>query len=1541
MDMAQGENGRRRSRLSVAVTSLLVIIAGCGGGVENFTGSSEGTPGPGVPTATAQVPKTPTATPGLPAAIRFVGAQPATIGVRGSGLPVQSTLTFQVTDAAGVPVSGVAVSFTLSGIGDETIQPTQTASDNDGLARTTLTSGDRAATVRVTAGVDRDGNGSLDLFAQSTAVSVFGAPPSQSRFGIAAERLNVFGRGLFGIQDKISVFANDRFGNAVPPGTAISFTSNGASVVNPTTTDTNGEATATLVSENNIPPTGIVTVLAYTRGEESFRDNNGNGVFDDGDTVLTDDVPEPFIDFRPLPGLDGSCPIPAPSWLCNNLFDAGLPFELFVDTNANGIWDPQGTSGQWDDNIVVFDAIPVTFSGYLVPPLASPASFTILEGGSQVFTLEVHDDLLNPLVGGSTITVTSTSDKVKVTGGSITIPDGESFNQIIDGLNRFEFVVSDAAADENPVEAAASILVTVTSQNGNGSFVVASGSVDAVPPEPTPTPTVPGLPTPTPLPPASIQFVGAVPANIGVRQSGLPEQAVLTFKVTDANATPVANVPVTFSVSGIGDETIYPTQAVTDIDGLARTALTSGIRAATVRVIAGTDSDNNGSLDLFAQSTAVSVFGAPPSQSRFGIAAEHLNVFGRGLFGIQDKISVFANDRFGNAVPPGTAISFTSNGASVVNPTTTDTNGAATATLVTENNIPSTGIVTVLAYTRGEESFRDNNGNGIFDCASGTMPPCPPATGPNADTILTDNFPEPFIDFRPLPGLDGSCPVPAPSSLCNNLFDAGLPFELFVDGNHNGIWDPQGTSGQWDNNIFVFDVIPVTFSGHLVPPVAFPDGFTILEGGSQAFTLEVHDDLLNPLVGGSTITITSSSDKVKIINGSITIPDGESFNQLVDGLNRFGFVVADAAADANPVESAASIIVTVSSQNGSGSFVVANGSVDVPVPLPTPTPAPPPAQIQLALFVNQASNNNDGTLTSVISALVTDASGAAVVDGVPVEFSLVAPIPAGVSVTSPGLTGQAAPCVLGFTVPAQPGDALSCVKYDQARQGQTVTVQATVQTPSGPLTSTQQIVLPDLRTATPTNTATFTPTSTFTPTATPTITPTPTPAAAHIQVALFVNQASNNGDGTLSAVISALVTDATGAAVGNGIPVQFSLIGPTPIPAGVSVTSPGFTGQAAPCTLGFPVVAQPGDALSCVKYDQARQGQTVTVQATVQTPSGPLTSTQQITLPDLRTATPTTTFTFTPTFTATPTATPTITPTPTPAAAHIQVALFVNQASNNGDGTLSAVISALVTDATGAAVGNGIPVQFSLIGPTPIPAGVSVTSPGFTGQAAPCTLSFPVVAQPGDALSCVKYDQARQGQTVTIQATVQTPSGPLTSTQQITLPDLRTPTFTPSSTPTRTATPTATATPTPSATPTPAAAHIRLTLFSALVSPNLDGTMTGVISALVTDATGAAIGNGVPVQFSILPVTPTPSGTPAVPAGVSVTSPGFTGEAPPCVLCFTVPAQPGDALSCVKYDAALGGLTVTIQATVQTPSGPLADTQAITLPPAVLQCPLL
>ena len=60
-------------------------------------------------------------------------------------------------------------------------------------------------------------------------------------------------------------------------------------------------------------------VLAFTIGEETFKDLNGNGTFDKSD-VLIDDIGEPWLDETNF-----------------GIFDPG--YESFWDQNSNGIRD--------------------------------------------------------------------------------------------------------------------------------------------------------------------------------------------------------------------------------------------------------------------------------------------------------------------------------------------------------------------------------------------------------------------------------------------------------------------------------------------------------------------------------------------------------------------------------------------------------------------------------------------------------------------------------------------------------------------------------------------------------------------------------------------------------------------------------------------------------------------------------------------------------------------------------------------------------------------------------------------------------------------------------------------------------------------------------------------------------------------------------------------------------------------------------------------------------------------------------------------------
>ncbi|MFN8625445.1 MAG: Ig-like domain-containing protein [Candidatus Binatia bacterium] len=985
----------------------------------------------------------PTQTPGpggpQPGAMHFVGAQPDTIGVRGSGLPEQSILTFQVTDVLGSPLAGVPVNFSIAQVSNEQVSPAQGVSDGNGQVRATLTSGQRALSIQVTAQITAV---SPAITTRSTAVNVLGGPPSQPNFSLARQFNNISGRVTFGLQNRITAFVADRFGNPVPPGTAVNFTTKAGAIGNQTATDSLGQATATLVSQEPVPDSGIVVSLATTVGERPFVDVNGNGICDAPDTLLP--IAEPYYDAD-----------------CNGAYDAG---EDFIDLNDNGTFDTDQGSGTQSctDQVTIFESTCTTFSGQTSAVLVPSGSGAVAAGGAREFVLWVSDNpnmigfgVGNPIVGGSTVSLAVVGGRAKINGlSTFTLPDAQTLNQVNE-INKFPFTVTDG----NPTAATAqtdTIVATITSApgslpaGGNGSLTIQSGITFLAAPTPTPaatatftpspTATPVASPTPTPLPPSvaplqaflaagsgappigcngatqtfvvtggsppftvfpgggcistnsvpasggsfvftagstlgnftitvtdaagktasagvtiqgpatptvtftpplgatftvtptatatpppgSIQFLGATPAAIGVRGSGLPEQAVLTFRVRNVTGGPIPGVTVQFTLSGTGSESLNPLTAVSDPDGVVQTAVTSGVQATSVRVTASVQSLPG----VSAQSTAVSILGAPPAMNHFSIAAAKLNIPGRVTYGLEDQISAFVNDRFGNAVPPGTAVSFITNAASVVSPTTTNAAGVATATLLSEGVVPPSGIVTVLAYTHGEESFLDNNGNGIFD------------TG---DAILTDDVAEPFIDFRPPPAdlllpppNDGACTVPAPSPACNNRFDPNTPFEFFTDTNATAVWDSisttgsgQGQHGVWDHNILVFDTVPITFSGPTQAPVLEAcqpgpcSGFHLLPGQSMAFTIDVHDDLRNPLTGGSTISVTTSGGKID--GGNISVPDGESFNRLVPGLTQFTFVLSvDATVDKT---TPANITVTIASPNGNVTTVLTSGVV--------------------------------------------------------------------------------------------------------------------------------------------------------------------------------------------------------------------------------------------------------------------------------------------------------------------------------------------------------------------------------------------------------------------------------------------------------------------------------------------------------------------------------------------------------------------------------------------------------------------------------------
>jgi hypothetical protein len=254
--------------------------------------------------------------------LQFVSVSPATIGLRGSGgsgRQETATVVFRVVDNNNNPVGGKAVSFGLSTtLGGLTLSSSTAVSDPaTGQVFTNVIAGNMSTVVRVTATAD-------GLTTQSDLLTISTGLPAQDSFSLSASTHSIEGWSHDGTQTTITARLADHFHNPVPDGTAVYFTSEGASVA-PSCATVGGVCSVTFTSQALRPNNGRVTVTARAIGEEAFTDLNSNGVADstsemiDANNASTDmgeayvdynenyarDANEPYFDFNGSGGYDG------------------------------------------------------------------------------------------------------------------------------------------------------------------------------------------------------------------------------------------------------------------------------------------------------------------------------------------------------------------------------------------------------------------------------------------------------------------------------------------------------------------------------------------------------------------------------------------------------------------------------------------------------------------------------------------------------------------------------------------------------------------------------------------------------------------------------------------------------------------------------------------------------------------------------------------------------------------------------------------------------------------------------------------------------------------------------------------------------------------------------------------------------------------------------------------------------------------------------------------------------------------------------------
>lgn len=321
----------------VSAALLLAALAACGSGLS----SGSGTPAPSSSTGGGSN-NTP---PGIPNNIRFIAPSSGNnvIALQGTGGKTNAEVTFEVDDASNTGVAGIAVTFSLiPTTGDASLTTATGTTGKDGQASTFVVSGNVHTSVAVLATIN---TASGVKTAKSNALTITTGIPTEGNFGIAVTKLTANNADdTLGITDTVTVQLSDRFSNPAPDGTAVSFYTNEGQITGQCFT-AGGSCTATWTSSglpaiaDTYHENGQAEVLAYTIGEETFDDVDGDGTFDNSDnfTIATSNSDSFAVPLKPSADdigevyLDGAGTSTPPAYLAG---------DFFFDFNKDGVRNP-------------------------------------------------------------------------------------------------------------------------------------------------------------------------------------------------------------------------------------------------------------------------------------------------------------------------------------------------------------------------------------------------------------------------------------------------------------------------------------------------------------------------------------------------------------------------------------------------------------------------------------------------------------------------------------------------------------------------------------------------------------------------------------------------------------------------------------------------------------------------------------------------------------------------------------------------------------------------------------------------------------------------------------------------------------------------------------------------------------------------------------------------------------------------------------------------------------------------------------------------
>lgn len=317
-----------------------------------------------------------------PPVCEFSGMSPELLGVQDSGVSDTGQLTYCFRTSEGASVgAGERVDFSWHiRLAGAQLTATSALTDAAGCVSVEVETGVEAGLLEVRASLPF---GETESTCTSGPQPVRGGRPTENGWVLRCESINAAalieseGSEIFTpCEIQCSTYLRDRFGNPIDGDlidTQVFFAAEQGTIVSPVRPDANGLVTTTWRPNGGLPsdvapvtgePTAVtdfgtqeitinprdmmVTITAWTNGEEAFYDRNGNGFYDSGEIFV--DAPEPYGDhddndqYNPeFPSLD-------------RFFDVETP-----ERDVDGQWNE--ANGRWDVDTVIWNKTNVVLTG--------------------------------------------------------------------------------------------------------------------------------------------------------------------------------------------------------------------------------------------------------------------------------------------------------------------------------------------------------------------------------------------------------------------------------------------------------------------------------------------------------------------------------------------------------------------------------------------------------------------------------------------------------------------------------------------------------------------------------------------------------------------------------------------------------------------------------------------------------------------------------------------------------------------------------------------------------------------------------------------------------------------------------------------------------------------------------------------------------------------------------------------------------------------------------------------------------------------------